>query len=173
MVEVPLEYTVYDNCGSTTCELYIYSNEAENGAGDGESAPDWEIIDDHNVLLRAERSGSGTGREYYVSIQCHDESWNYTYHEVLIKVPHDMGQKSPLMISVWPNPSEYSFNLQIGSIVDTPIRVSVSDAAGRQLTKYLVRNNQTITFGNDLLPGTYLVKVSQGDYSETVTILKQ
>ena len=173
LVEIPLEYTVYDNCGSTTCELYIWSNETENGLGDGESSPDWEIIDDHTVLLRAERSGSGTGREYYISIQCRDESWNYTYHEVLVKVPHDMGKKSPLMISVWPNPSDYSFNLQIGSDIDSPIRVSVSDAAGRQLSKYQTRNNQTLTFGDDLMPGTYLVKVSQGDYSETITVLKQ
>jgi hypothetical protein len=172
MVEVPIEYSVYDNCGSTACELYIWSNEAEDGTGVGDQAPDWVIIDDQNVLLRAERSGSGTGREYYISIQCRDESWNYTYHEVLIKVPHDMGEKSPLMISVWPNPSEYSFNLQIGSVYDTPIRVTVSDAAGRQLQKYQPWNNQTITFGNDLLPGTYFVKVSQGDYSETITLLK-
>ena len=173
MVEVPIDYSVYDNCGSTYCELYVWSNETEDSTGVGDTSADWEILDDHTLLLRAERSGTGTGREYHINILCRDDSWNYSWNEVVIKVPHDMGNKSPLMISLWPNPSEYNFNLQVGSDTDSPIRVSVSDVMGRQLSKFQIRNDQTITFGNNLMPGTYFVNVAQGSYTETIMILKQ
>lgn len=173
MVRVPIDYSVFDNCGTTICEFYIYSNEPDNGTGEGDKAPDWEVLDEHTVMLRAERSGTGTGREYHVGVLCHDASWNYSYSETIVKVPHDMGNKSPFMITVWPNPSEYGFSLQVETDSDHPIQVLVSDATGRQLLKYQTRNNQTISFGNNLLPGTYFVKVKQGENSETVTILKQ
>ena len=74
MVQVPIDYSVIDNCGTTTAELFITSNEPENGLGDGDQTPDWEILDEHNVLLRAERSGNGTGREYYITIKSYDDS---------------------------------------------------------------------------------------------------
>jgi hypothetical protein len=74
MVQVPIDYIVTDNCGTTTTELSITSNEPENGLGDGDQAPDWEILDEHNVLLRAERAGNGNGREYYISIKSYDDS---------------------------------------------------------------------------------------------------
>jgi len=91
MIHVPIDYSVWDNCGITTSELFVTSNEPVNGLGDGDQAPDWEILDDHNVLLRAERSGTGTGREYYIIIESHDESWNYSNQQVIITVPHDKG----------------------------------------------------------------------------------
>lgn len=173
MTEVPVDYSAYDNCSSAQCDLYVWSNEPDSGTGDGDTAPDWEVLDAHTVMLRAERSASGTGREYHISISCRDESWNYSWKEVVVKVPHDMGKKSPFTINVWPNPSEYNFTLQVESEVDNPIQVSVTDATGRQLSHYQIRNNQTVSFGNNLKPGTYFVKVKQGDNSETVTILKQ
>ncbi|MCK7537437.1 MAG: hypothetical protein MZV63_44020 [Marinilabiliales bacterium] len=93
MVEVPIDYSVYDNCGSTYWEIYVWSNEPDDGTGDGViTSPDWEILDGHTLLLRAERSATGTGREYRVNIFCRDDSWNYSYNEVVIKVPHDMGK---------------------------------------------------------------------------------
>ena len=172
MVEVPVEYAVRDNCGIPFCELYVWSNEAEDGPGDGDLYPDWEILNDHTVLLRAERSGQSNGREYHIAIQCHDENWNFSYSEVMVKVPHDMGTTSPFTISVWPNPGDYNFNLQVESADDNPILVSVSDASGKQLSKYQLRSNQTLTFGEELISGTYFVRIVQGSYTETVAILK-
>lgn len=89
MVQVFIEYVVMDNCGNTTTKLFITSNEAENGLGDGDKAPDWEILDEHNVLLRAERSGKGDGRDYYITIMALDDSGNYSDRQVIVKVPHD------------------------------------------------------------------------------------
>jgi len=173
MVRVPIDYSVYDNCGTVTCELLVWSNEPENGQGDGDSAPDWEILDEHTVLLRAERSATGTGREYRIGILCQDASWNYSYSETIVKVPHDMNGKTPFMTLIWPNPTDYEFYLQVESDSDNPIQVWVSDATGRMLSKYQVRNNETITFGSNLMPGTYYVKVRQGSYSETIVVLRQ
>lgn len=89
MIPVFIEYITTDNCDIVNTELYISSNEPENGLGDGDKTPDWEIIDEHNVLLRAERSGNGNGREYYITITAFDESWNYTERQITIFVPHD------------------------------------------------------------------------------------
>ncbi|HNX84062.1 MAG TPA: SusF/SusE family outer membrane protein [Bacteroidales bacterium] len=173
MVQVPLDYQVYDNCGSTECQLYVWSSEPDNGTGDGDTAPDWEIIDGQTVMLRAERSGTGTGREYHIIIECRDMSWNFSYNEIVVKVPHDINGKAPFITFIWPNPTDYNFNLQVESDSDNPIQVSVSDATGRVLSKYQVRNNETISFGSDLMPGSYFVIVKQGSNSETILVLRQ
>jgi len=90
-----------------------------------------------------------------------------------VKVPHDMNGKTPFMTLIWPNPTDYEFYLQVESDSDNPIQFWVSDATGRMLSKYQVRNNETITFGSNLMPGTYYVKVRQGSYSETIVVLRQ
>jgi hypothetical protein len=91
MVPVFIEYFTSDNCNIATTALYISSNEPVNGLGDGNKAPDWEILDAHNVLLRAERSGNVNGREYYITIKVMDDSGNLTQEVVTITVPHDNG----------------------------------------------------------------------------------
>src|SRR5262249_25985778 len=59
-----------------SCGLTVTSNEASNAAGDGNTAADWTVIDPHHVQLRAERSGTGTGRIYAVAIRCTDAAGN-------------------------------------------------------------------------------------------------
>lgn len=67
MQDVMVNYTV-DSC--SYCTLSVSSNEPVNGTGDGDTAPDWEIVDNHKVRLRAERAGTGTGRIYTITITC-------------------------------------------------------------------------------------------------------
>jgi uncharacterized repeat protein (TIGR01451 family) len=63
----------------------IESNEADNGAGDG----NWEITGDLTALLRAERSGRQAGRIYVLTVTCTDGSNNSSSGEVEVRVAHD------------------------------------------------------------------------------------
>lgn len=66
MQDVMVNYDV----GCSSCSLSVTSNEPINGTGDGDSDPDWEIVDNHQVRLRAERAANGNGRIYTITITC-------------------------------------------------------------------------------------------------------
>jgi hypothetical protein len=89
MVEVTVNYTVTDPCPNT-CVLTVSSNEPVNGIGDGNTSPDWEVIDAHHVNLRAERSGPGSGRIYTLTLTCsNDVNKLSTTARLTVVVPHD------------------------------------------------------------------------------------
>jgi subtilisin-like proprotein convertase family protein len=92
MTNVTVNYTTADNCtlpSSITCALSVASNEPINGTGDGDTAPDWQVIDAHHVKLRAERAGTGTGRTYTVTVTCNDAAGVSSSQTVTVVVPHD------------------------------------------------------------------------------------
>jgi len=73
MRDVVINYQVDDNCvSSPTTTISVSSNEPVNGTGDGDTGPDWEIIDNHHIRLRAERAGNGNGRIYTITITIND-----------------------------------------------------------------------------------------------------
>jgi hypothetical protein len=76
MVTVTVPYSAADASGSPVCSISVSSNEPTDGRGDGHSATDWQVLDGHTVLLRAERSGRGTGRIYTLTVSCTDGSGN-------------------------------------------------------------------------------------------------
>ncbi|HEX3230784.1 MAG TPA: beta-propeller fold lactonase family protein [Pyrinomonadaceae bacterium] len=91
MVDVTVNYTVTDPCPNT-CVLTVSSNEPINGTGDGDTAPDWEVIDAHHVRLRAERAGNSNGRIYSIDITCtNDTNKLSTTKTVKVVVVHDQG----------------------------------------------------------------------------------
>jgi hypothetical protein len=93
MVKVTVYYQDSDNCDpSPDCTLTVTSNEPVNGRGDGNTKPDWQVLDAHHVLLRAERSGQGNGRTYTITITCTDQSGNSASVDVTVLVPHDRGK---------------------------------------------------------------------------------
>jgi subtilisin-like proprotein convertase family protein len=91
MKDVTVSYSAADNCGgpsAATCVITsVTSNEPVNGTGDGDTAPDWQIVNNHLVRLRAERSGDGTGRVYTITVTCTDGSGNTTVKTVNVTVP--------------------------------------------------------------------------------------
>jgi hypothetical protein len=71
----------------------VASNEPENGTGDGDRAPDWEITTGTlTAKLRAERAGNGTGRVYTLTVECKDQSGNSATKGVTVTVPYDKGK---------------------------------------------------------------------------------
>ena len=90
MTEVTVHYGA-TGCGSPACTLSVSSNEPVNGPGSGNTDPDFVVLDAHHVQLRAERSGTGTGRVYTNTITCTDTSGNSSSQNVLVTVPHDQG----------------------------------------------------------------------------------
>jgi hypothetical protein len=92
-VTVRLNVDADDACGGEPeCTILdVTSNEAINGKGDGNTEPDWMITGGNTLKLRAERSGTGSGRIYTVHYRCDDASGNSTEGRVVVLVPHDRG----------------------------------------------------------------------------------
>ena len=92
-VPVTVATSVADNCDSgPRCAITsVTSNEPVNGLGDGDTAPDWEVTGASTLLLRAERSGTGTGRVYTIGSTCTDAAGNATVGYTTVSVPHDQG----------------------------------------------------------------------------------
>ena len=87
MVDVNVSYSASDNSGGVTCSLGVASNEPVNGTGDGNTAPDWLVLDAHHLQLRAERSGNGAGRVYTINVTCADAAGNSTSRNTTVSVP--------------------------------------------------------------------------------------
>ena len=82
-VDIVIQANTSDNSGlPVTLSAVVTSNESIDGLGDGDISPDWTepAIDQEmgiiTLQLRAERSGSGGGRVYTVTITATDSSHN-------------------------------------------------------------------------------------------------
>lgn len=80
--------TATDRSG-VSCSLDVVSNEPADGTGDGNTAEDWIVIDEHHVQLRAERSGRGSGRAYTITATCGDRWRNTRAVDAVVRVPAD------------------------------------------------------------------------------------
>ena len=72
---------------------FVSANEPVQGPGSGSTSPDWLIIGDLGASLRAERSGSGSGRVYTLYIECFDDAGNRSTVTVQVTVPRDQGRR--------------------------------------------------------------------------------
>jgi hypothetical protein len=80
----------------TVTLVSITSSEPDDGLGDGDAPNDIQGAafgtDDREFLLRAERSGKGSGRVYTVTYQARDAAGNTTTVSTQVSVPHDRGK---------------------------------------------------------------------------------
>ena len=86
---VTLSYVASDGCSAPVVVVSVSSNEPVNGTGDGDTAPDWQVLDSTHVLLRAERAGQGVGRVYTIHVTATDAAGNMTVADVRVSVPHN------------------------------------------------------------------------------------
>jgi len=98
MQAVSVVVTAADACdpAAPMCRIVsVTSNEPVDGAGDGHTAPDWEVTGDSMLSLRAERSGGGDGRVYTIEVECTDAAGNASSASAVVTVPHDRGKGRP------------------------------------------------------------------------------
>ena len=90
MVLVGLTVEVADlvDTAPATRIISVTSNEPENGSGDGDTAPDWEITGALTLNLRAERAGGGSGRVYTITVESRDLVGNASTRTVEVRVPN-------------------------------------------------------------------------------------
>jgi hypothetical protein len=76
--------------------LSITSDEAtatEKGAGGPKAAPDAAGVGTSQAMIRAERSGLGDGRVYFISFMADDGKGGTCYSSAVVRVPHDQSSK--------------------------------------------------------------------------------
>lgn len=88
MVDVTLDYDVAATCPAS-CTLNVASSEAPDGIGDGNTTPDWTVVDPYRVRLRAERTGSRPGRIYTITVACTTSTGQLSMRNVVVTVPRD------------------------------------------------------------------------------------
>lgn len=188
MRDVTVNYTSTDNCIVVSCQLSVTSNEAVNETGDGNTSPDWVIVDNHHVKLRAERSGNGDGRVYTIRVTCTDQYGNSANSSTIVTVPHDMssarapgaygtndaGNGEGLSLSVLPNPSRNYFmlNIQTNNSAEK-LNLQVIDVMGRVIeAKSNLAGNQLLRVGDKLKAGIYFVALRQGNEIKQLKLIK-
>jgi len=99
MVEIVPTLTVYDNCDESPevillsitmdegNETNTYDPMYDNTLGDGHTVDDIQV-DAGRMWLRAERSGKGDGRVYYITYRAVDGEGNYADAMATVIVPH-------------------------------------------------------------------------------------
>lgn len=93
MVGVTVTANATDDGGPVTTRiLSVTSNELDNGLGDGDTANDIVITPPMSVNLRAERSGSGNGRIYAITVEAEDAAGNTSTAVVHVTVPKSKGK---------------------------------------------------------------------------------
>lgn len=190
MKDVTVKYSSTDNCpGPITCALSVTSNEPVNGQGDGNTAPDWIVVNNRLVKLRAERSGTGNGRIYTITIRCTDQYGNAGTATTTVLVPHDQSPAVPspnpaitetdveegsFSVKVFSNPASNYFTLRVQqSNRYIPVTVRLFDITGRLVD---ATNNSTgsqiIRIGSTLKAGVYFAEVRQGAEVRQLKLVK-
>jgi hypothetical protein len=181
MRDVMVNYSSTDNCGVVNCQVRVTSNEAVNEPGSGQTGPDWEIIDNHHIRLRAERSGNGNGRVYTIHVTCADQYGNTRTSTTTVSVPHSMTSARTGAVSVpedlslvaLPNPSRGDFTLNIASGTTELMSLRIYDASGRLMeSKNNMVGKQAIRIGQQYRAGVYLVELRQGSLIRQLRLVK-
>lgn len=81
-----------DHDPSPAVNIAVSSSEPDNGLGDGDTAGDIVVHSPTDIELRAERSGTGSGRTYSLVWTATDASGNSSTFTAAVKVPKSQGK---------------------------------------------------------------------------------
>lgn len=79
---------------------------------------------------------------------------------------------SGMEVSIFPNPTANLFNLKVKSPIKERISIRVLDVNGKTAFVSNCKPGQTLIFGEQLISGTYLVEVRQGNEVKTIKAVK-
>jgi hypothetical protein len=92
MIPITVSVVATDNCAIESEKIVsVTSNESVNARGDGNTSPDWTVTGDLTLELRAERSGTGDGRVYTITVEVTDTSENKSQKAATVTVPKGNG----------------------------------------------------------------------------------
>lgn len=179
MRDVTIDYTAADNCSAVINSVSVSSNESQNGS------PDWLVIDNHHLKLKAERNGFGSGRVYTITITSTDASGNSSTATVLVTVPHDHSditiakaaesreQVPTLTVKASPNPAVDHFVLNTTSGSSQTLEIKVTDNLGRLIeTRRGIASIGNFSLGSKYMPGIYYLEIRQGFEKQTIKLVK-
>lgn len=172
--DILLTYAASDNCGITNKQMTITSNEPVTSNDPEDQSPDWQIIDNTHIKLRAERLRSGKGRIYTIKITVKDASGNITSSNTTVTVPKSQGTSTPhLQVTVSPNPSCNYFTVKLNSDANDKITIRIYNDKGVLLNKVdNINANSTIKLGQNLRPGIYFIEAAQAGAVKSVKVIK-
>ena len=78
-------------------------------------------------------------------------------------------------ILISPNPTTSIFKVNIlnaGNLTKDKVGVKVFDVQGRMIKTATFNAYETLSFGNELKPGVYLIQLNQGDIIVTKRVIK-
>jgi hypothetical protein len=74
--DITVDYSATDNCGIASSQMSVSSDEPVQSREKDDQSPDWQILDNHHIRLRAERLENGNGRTYSIKVTTTDVSGN-------------------------------------------------------------------------------------------------
>jgi hypothetical protein len=172
--DILLTYTASDNCGVSSTQVTVTSNEPIKSNEPEDQSPDWQIIDNTHIKLRAERLESGNGRIYTIKITVKDASGNSTSSNTTVTVPKSQNTStSNLQVIASPNPSSNYFAVTLNSDVSDKVTLSIYNDKGILVNKIdNVAANSTVKLGQNLKPGTYFIEAVQAGTIQSVKVIK-
>ncbi len=95
LVPLTVEVAATDACDSSpVCEIVDVSSNEPTTGGNDTTSPDWEVTGPLSVNLRAERSDSGVGRVYTITVRCTDDAGNASYRVGTVSIPKNQQRKT-------------------------------------------------------------------------------
>jgi len=175
---------------SPALSVTVTSNEPDNGKGDGDTEPDWKVVDNgdrtFDVWMRAERSGKSSGRVYTITATATDGSGNSATRVADVTVDHDKGKATAKSIATaedldlgvgnYPNPFNPSTTIRYALPEAVPVRLTIYNIMGQPVRvlvdvfqgsgHYAVEWDGRDALGKKVAPGVYLYRLEAGQQAE-------